>query len=114
MSDHRDTAEQAIAAIEAAASRLALACRDEMELEDERPIVKAAAVRRIMERDGIAATPAEKIVETDQEYAAHRRRQYTAVVEKQRAFGEYEAAKRRADLLIAMIDYDLLAQGAVR
>jgi hypothetical protein len=111
MADYVESAEKAIAAIEAAAERLGAACRDEMELEDERPIVKAAAVRRIMERDGIAATPAEKIVETDGEYAAHRRRQYAAVVEKQRAFGEYEAAKRRADVAI---DLGMLLAGGAR
>lgn len=95
-----NAASLAVTAIEAYSDRLALACRAEMELEDERPIVKADAVRRIMARDSIAATPAEKIVETDAEYAAHRRRQYDAVVEKQRAFGAYEAAKRRADVAI--------------
>lgn len=102
-----------IAEIERAAERLAIACRAEMELEDERPIIKADAVRRIMTRDAIAATPAEKIVETDAEYASHRRRQYDAVVEKQRAYGQYEAAKRRADLGVALVDIELLRAGAI-
>ena len=104
----------AVNAIENAAERLALAIKLEMTLEDERPLVKAQAVRRIMDRDGIAATPAEKIVESDAEYLAHRKRQYDAVVEKQRAFGAYEAAKRRADLEIAIIDIALLREGAIR
>lgn len=102
MSDYREGAEQAIVAIEQAAERLAVACKMEMILEDERPIVKALAVKRIMARDNLAATPAEKIVESDMEYLDHRKRQYDAVVEKQRAYGAYEAAKRRADVAIDM------------
>lgn len=98
-----EIAADAIEAIVDAAERVALACKVEMELEDERPIIKSAAVRRIMERDGIAATPAEKIVETDGEYNAHRKRQSMAVVEKQRAFGEYEASKLRARLAVAVV-----------
>ena len=97
-------AETQIAAIDDAAERVALACKVEMELEDQRPIIKADAVRRIMARDGIAATPAEKIVETDGEYAAHRNRQTMAVVEKQRAFGAYEAAKLRARLAVTLAE----------
>jgi hypothetical protein len=84
--------------------RAGQACRKEMELEDERSILKPQATRRIMARDNIAATPAEKLVETDEEYASLRRRQYDIVVEKQRAFGELEAAKLRARLNIAVIE----------
>lgn len=109
-----ESAGEAVNDIERAAERLAIAVRAEMELEDERPIVKAEAVKRIMARDGIAATPAEKIVETDDVYAAHRRKQYAAVVEKQQAYGAFEAAKRRADLEIALIDVELLRAGAIR
>ncbi len=100
MSDYRETAEAAVGAIERAAVRLALATRNEMMLEDQRPIVKADAVKRIMQRDGIAATPAEKIVETDEQFAAHRREQYEAVVETIKARGAFESAKRRADIAI--------------
>jgi hypothetical protein len=100
VSDFIETAEAAVGVIDAAAARLAAACAAEMMLEDERPIVKADAVRRIMTRDGVAATPAEKIVETDEQYAAHRRRQYAAVVETILARGAFEAARRRADIAI--------------
>jgi hypothetical protein len=102
VTDYVETANTAIEAIERAAERLALASKIEMELEDRRPIIKAEAVARIMERDSIAATPAEKIVETDPEYAAHRNRQAMAVVETIRAKGAFEAAKRRADVAIDM------------
>lgn len=98
-----EIAADAIEAIPEAAERVAQACKLEMELEDRRPIIKAEAVRRIMARDSIAATPAEKIVETDGVYADLRAEQTRAVVEKQRAFGEYEAAKLRARLAVAVV-----------
>lgn len=98
MTDYRATAEAAIAAIERAGERLAIATQREMMLEDRRPLVKAEAVKRIMQRDGIAATPAEKIVESDDEYLLHRVEQYGAVVETIRARAAYEAAKRTADM----------------
>lgn len=75
------------------AEALAYARADEMRLEDERALVKRDAVLRIMQRDGIAATPAEKIVETDEMYMAHRALQRAAVVATQRAWGDYEAAR---------------------
>lgn len=102
MSDYVEAAEKAIAAIEAAAEGLANACRFEMQLEDQRPLHKAAAVKRIMERDGLSATAAEKIVESDGQYATHRQIQADAVVETIRARAAYEAAKRRADVAIDM------------
>lgn len=106
MSDYRETAEQAIAAIEAAGERLAAACRQEMWLEDQRALVKALAIRRLMTTTNPdtekphSATSAEKVVETDAEYAAHRARQADAVVETIKARAAYEAAKRRADVAI--------------
>jgi hypothetical protein len=100
MTDYRETAEAAIEAIERAAERLAIAVQREMLLEDRRPLVKAEAVKRIMQRDSLAATPAEKIVESDDAYLAHRVEQYAAVVETIRARAAYEAAKRRADMSV--------------
>lgn len=100
MSDYRETAEQAVEAIERAAERLAIATQREMMLEDRRPLVKADAVKRIMQRDSIAATPAEKIVESDDGYLTLRVEQYGAVVETIRARGAFEASKRRADIAI--------------
>jgi hypothetical protein len=103
-----EMATDAIDSIEAAASRLAAACRAEMELEDGRPAEKSAAVRRLMGSENPetnkphSASSAEKIVETDGEYAAYRRRQYDAVVEKQRAYGAYEAARLRAKLSVGL------------
>ncbi len=101
------TAMVTIQGVDEAAERVAQACRAEMELEDQRPLVKMEAVRRIMTRDSIAATPAEKIVESDAEYMSHRAKQYAAVVEKQRAFGALEAAKLRARLSVEMMTVGL-------
>lgn len=106
MSDYRETAEQAVEAIERAAERLALASRMEMALEDERPIVKSESIRRLMATENPetskphSASSAEKVVESDGEYAAFRRKQYAAVVETIKARGAFEAAKRRADIAI--------------
>lgn len=93
-------AHDRISAVQHAATNLGDARTHEMRLEDARPIVKMEAVKRIMERDGIAATPAEKIVETDALYTAHRERQYTAVRETQSAWGAFEAAKLTALLAV--------------
>lgn len=111
MSDYRETAEAAVEAIERAAERLAVATQREMLLEERRPLVKAEAVKRIMQRDGLAATPAEKIVESDDEYLALRVEQCAAVVETIRARGAYEAQKRRADVAI---DLALALAGGTR
>lgn len=100
--DYITEAEARIEDVESTAHRHGEACRREMELEDERSILKPVAIRRIMTRDNIAATPAEKIVETDEEYASLRRRQYSAVVEKHRSLGEFEAAKLRARLTVIL------------
>ena len=103
-----DQANAAIDALLAAADRVGKACVNEMELEDGRPAQKSAAVRRLMGTDNPetskphSASSAEKIVETDAEYAAYRRTQYSAVVEKARAYGERDAALLRAKLTVAL------------
>lgn len=98
---------EAIAAIdfvEVAAERVAEATAAEMAIDDERPLVKADAIRRIMVRDNIAATPAEKIVETDAEFLGLRARQKAVVVEKIRAEGVLAAAKLRAQLRVRLVE----------
>lgn len=106
MTDYVETATGAIEAIEAAAERLANAVRMEMELEDQRPIVKSAAIQRLLQATNPetgkphSASSAEKVVEADSQYDWHRQRQRMAVVETITARGAYEAAKRRADVAI--------------
>lgn len=79
--------------IEHAAAQLAHATRRELELEEQRPLIKATAIKRLMEVGAAtSATAAEKIVEGDPEYAAHRAAQIDAVVDRIRARGSYDAA----------------------
>jgi hypothetical protein len=90
------TLTAANAKVEAKADALARAYNYEHELEDLRAAIKADAIKRIQKRDGLAATPAEKIVETDEEYFAHRGKQSAAVVARFKADAEYWAAKCEA------------------
>jgi hypothetical protein len=82
--------------LKAKAEALADALNHESELEDDRAAIKADAIVRIMKRDSLAATPAEKIVETDEQYFKHRAAQRASVVARFRADAEYEAAKAAA------------------
>lgn len=105
-------ARSAIAAVNAAGERLAQAIRTIQELEDARPAEKPAAIRRIMQttneetQKAHSASSAEKVVETDAEYAAYRRRQADAEVEKHRAFASYETAKLTARLELEMLSIE--------
>lgn len=86
-----------------AAERYRAAAYQEMELEAERAGNKAEAIRRIMAAQGLAATPAEKLAETDPEYAAHLRIMRQKVFEKNEAWAETECARLRVRLAIACI-----------
>lgn len=97
-----DRAHQAVNAIEQTAAEYAAATQDAAALEDGRAEARAAAVRRIMERDGIAATPADKLAHTDAEYAAHCERCRDAAAAVIQARAVYEAALRRADLAVSL------------
>jgi hypothetical protein len=97
-----ESARASIEAISAAATFVADALNTVAQLEDDRSLIKPEAIRRIMESRGIAATPAEKIVEADPEYAAHRAKQRDAEVVKWAAAAQYEAAKLRAKLDVAL------------
>ena len=84
-------------ALAGAAARCAAAHVRVAQLEDARALVKADAIARLM-ASGVAtsATAAEKVVERDEEYAAHRATQRAAEIERWTALGEWEAAKLRA------------------
>lgn len=82
----------------------------EFDLEAGRAIEKDHAVRRIMEQPNPlnsdkphSATSAEKIVETDPEYAAYLRRQRETVHSKNIAFTAMTGAMLRAELAIAAL-----------
>lgn len=88
--------DAAIARLKESGEALAQARSEEQRLEDERPLLKELAIIRIMARDGSAATRAEKIVESDSEYMAHRIAQRGSVVARFKADAEYWAAKCEA------------------
>lgn len=89
--------EQRARDVEAAAKFLGETKAAEEALEDERPLAKAAAIKRLMDAGAATSvTAAEKIVEQDEEYSKHRARQREAVIATQVAWGKYEAAKARA------------------
>lgn len=88
-------------AIVTAGDRLADATRVEHELEDARPLIKADAIQRLMQHGAAtSATAAEKIVEKDPEYAAHRDAQSRAVVERIKARAYYDACFVRGMLAV--------------
>lgn len=75
---------------------LGIAKTIEQGLEDDRAAIKADAIVRVMKREGIAATRAEAIVETDEEYFLHREKQRASIVARYKADAEYWAAKAEA------------------
>lgn len=84
----------------AAADRCGQAHARVMELEDERTGIKCDAIKRLMEAGkATSVTAAEKIVELDEQYAAHRVKQREAEIEKWRALGALRAAELRARML---------------
>ena len=75
-----------------------------MDLEAARPIEKSEAVLRIMDARQLAATPAEKLVESDDRYASFLREHRTAVASEMKAKGRAEASVLRAELAIARVE----------
>src|SRR6185437_17168997 len=79
--------------IAVAAKKLADATILEMELADERALVKDAAIVRLIETGRErSVTAAEKYVEKDEQYMAHRAMQYDAVRGRIMAQAAYEVA----------------------
>jgi hypothetical protein len=88
--------ESAIAKLKEKGEALGRARAYEQQLEDERGLIKELAIIRIMGKNKCAATPAEKIVESDPDYMEHRIAQRTSVVTRFRAEAEFWAAKVEA------------------
>lgn len=103
-----DLAEVSIALYEETAAKWRLCLEREMELESARPLVKSEAVRRIMETENPdtgkphSATSAEKVVESDAEYAEFLRTLRGVVINKHEAAAATEAAKLRAKLALVL------------
>lgn len=79
-----------------AGDRLAEAVETEMRLEDERALVKDAAIKRLMAQHGMSATAAEKVVEQDAAYHDHLATKRAATVAKIKARAYYEVCIARA------------------
>lgn len=107
-----ESARASIAALDAAASWLADALNTVARLEDERALIKADAIRRLVE-SGVATSPsaAERVVERDDEYMAHRAKQRDAEYQKWHAVASFEACKLTA-LLDVRLAATLNSQGA--
>lgn len=107
MDDHN--ARAAILAIEAAGTEYADAVEYERGLEHYRPRAKAEAIARIMATENPetkrqhSASSAEKIVETDPDFWQLCQDQRAAAAATIRARARYEAARRTADLEVALV-----------
>lgn len=103
------SARAAILAIEAAGSEYAEAVEHERRLEHYRPRKKAEAIARIMATENPethkqhSASSAEKIVETDPDFWQLCQDQRAAAAATIRARARYEAARRTADLEVALV-----------
>lgn len=85
------------------AQRVAAAMNRVAQLEDERALIKPQAIRRLIESGAAtSATAAERIVEQDDQYAAHRLLQRDAEIDKWAALGAWEAMKLDAQLDVAI------------
>lgn len=103
----RDQAYTEIASIEGAAIRLAEATNRETELADLRSLEKDAAIRRLMAAGTYTSvTSAEKYVEADPDFLAHRKREREAVADRIVMQAKYEAAKLRAHLAVELCAID--------
>jgi hypothetical protein len=89
-----------IALVSDAGENLARAMDLELELQALRGIRKDEAVRRVVQAKGIAATPAEKIVEEDAEYFAFLKECRSSVADRIRAEAQLSVAKLRAQLMV--------------
>lgn len=102
----------AIAKLKEKGEALGQARSEEQRLEDDRGILKELAIQRVMKRDKCAATPAEKIVESDIEYMEHRIAQRVSVVARFRADAEYHAAKGEVTYASLLSEDVILLQAA--
>jgi hypothetical protein len=74
-----------------------------MQLEDERQALKPRVIQRLVEeKKATSASAAEKLVEQDAQYIAHRRLQYGAEIERWDAIGKLKAAELRAKYIVEM------------
>jgi hypothetical protein len=119
--DYEQAASLSIDEYESAGADHARLSARELELENDRPILKRQAILRLMGQENAltstadkpklhSASSAEAIVEADPEYMAHLGAQRTVVFEKNMAYTRLTSARLRAELAIGA----LKAQAGVR
>ena len=97
------TVGDCLLAIAAAGERLADATAHEMALEDQRALVKDAAIVHLVDTaQEKSATAVEKVVMKYEPYATHRQLQYDAVKARIRARAEYDTAVLNARLTVEL------------
>jgi len=97
----RAQADQAITAVEALSIELAAAMNAETQRADERALVKHAGIQRLLDaKKFTSVTSAERGIEFDEEYMAHRQRERDAVAHRILMEGKLAAAKLRARLAV--------------
>jgi hypothetical protein len=112
--DLAQVATMSIDEYEAAGEAYAQLLRRELELEADRPLVKAQAIARLMAQDNPQTSTAEKpklhsassaeaIVAADPAYAAHLAAQRTVVFDKNMALTRMTSAQLRADMAIGAL-----------
>lgn len=108
-----ETIGSTLVAVEAAAERLAQAMAEELRLHSQKGVEKSAAICRLMGTPNAetdkphSASSAEKVVESDAEYAAFLAKCRQSIVARVRAEAEYEVAKlgARCAVELAQIHY---------
>jgi hypothetical protein len=119
--DYEQIASLSVDEYEEAGKDYARLSARELELENDRPIVKRQAILRLMGSENPLTTTADKpklhsassaeaIVESDPEYMAHLGAQRTVVFEKNMAYTRMTSARLRTELAIGA----LKAQAGVR
>jgi hypothetical protein len=103
----RESALAEIRAVEQYASDLADATSLETKLADTRTFIKDAGIGRLIASKRFSSvTAAEKGIEFDDDFMAHREAERIAVADRIMAEGRYEAAKLRARLAIELCAID--------
>ncbi len=92
-----------IAAVKIAGGGLAVATARQLTLTRFLSVKKDEAVRRLMAAKNLSATAAEKLAETDEEYAAACHDAITAEADRLLAVARYDVAKLTARLALALV-----------
>ena len=87
--------------------RLAVAVTREMELRDQKPLIKDEAIRRTMGRDGVSYSAAERTAEDDSFYAEHLKLLRYVAENVQRLHGQKTAIEMQFRLAMLLLEHSL-------